>query len=289
MIITFDQEKHEYKKENSEVVPSVTHILGKVYGTGLENAPIYFVKRASDKGTFHHNEFNICILTGKKGETPEFKAWYEWFSNSNFKDVQSEQIIFATTPYGDFAGTADLLADKKIRDYKTCKTATRQQIAKWQKQLSMYTYAYRQMGYEVEEEAEIIHVNGNKLEVIPVTYLGDEFVEETMRLYQAGLQAENPTQELQTVSVKDIQTLEDVLFQIATLEKVAEDYRSKIKEEMERRGILNLQIGKVKMTYVPGTVRASFDSMKFRNKHPKVFAKYLKETEVKPSLRITVK
>lgn len=289
MIISFDEQKHQYTDDALNVIPSVTQILGQVYGTGLENAPEYFVNRAAEKGHAIHAEIEMYLKTGAEGETPEFKAWHKVFANTVPAMVgESEKIIFATTPFGSFAGTADLLGNGFLYDWKTCKTATRQQKDKWQKQLSFYCYALRQMGNIVNEPLKVVHLT-DVCDVINLNYLGDDFVEETMRLYAEGKKAEKPTQELQTVSVKDIQMLEDVLFQIATLEKVAEDYRAKIKEEMERRGILNLQVGKVKMTYVPGTIRQTFDTKAFKQDDPDLYAVYLKDTEVKPQLRITVK
>lgn len=285
MIITFDEEKHEYRVDNITPVASVTYILGQVYGTGLENAPSFFVNRAADKGHFHHAEFDTYNKTGKKGTSPEFEVWYQHFGKIT---GESEKIVYAETPYGAFAGTVDLFANGFVYDWKTCKTATKQQVAKWQKQLSFYCYALRQMGEAVNEPLKIVHVNGGDLEVINVDYLGDKFVEETMRLYSEGKQPEKPAYELQTVSRSDLQTLEDVLLQIQALELVAEDYREKIKAEMEKRGILDLQVGKVKMTYVAGTVRHTFDSKKFKQDSPDLYMSYLKETQVKPSLRITL-
>ena len=140
----------------------------------------------------------------------------------------------------------------------------------------------------VNEPLKIVHVNGSDLEVINVDYLGDEFVEETMRLYAEGKQAEKPSYELKTVSQNDLQILEDTIFQIETLEKVVDNIREKIRVEMETRGILDLQIGKVKMTYVAGGVRKGLDSKKLKEEQPALFASYLKETQYKPSLRITV-
>jgi hypothetical protein len=175
-----------------------------------------------------------------------------------------------------------------LYDWKTCKTATRSQIAKWQKQLSFYAYALRQMGQVLNEPLNIVHLT-DKCDIIKVDYLGDDFVEETMRLYSAGEVAEKPQYDLETVSQKDLSLLEDTLFQIESLEKVADSIRAKIKEEMERRGILDLQIGKVKMTYVAGTIRQTFDSKKFREDDPDLYAVYLKDTVVKPSVRITIK
>ena len=291
MIITFDEQKHQYTNETGESIPSVTQILGKVYGTGLENAPEYFVNRAAAKGTKIHKEIETYLNGGKEGETPEFKCWLKemrllGYSNKD-TDYECEKIICATTPYGQFAGTLDFFADGIIKDWKTCKTATRKQIDKWQKQLSFYIYALRQMGYQTSDKADIFHLT-DICTNITVDYLGDGWVEETMRLYQAG---ETPKEETQllTVSVKELQLLEDTLFQIQALEKVAEEYRARIKNEMERRGILNIQIGKVKMTLVPGTVRATFDSTSFKSEHADLYKQYIKNTEVKPSLRITVK
>ena len=291
MIITFDEKKHAYTDESGIIYPNPTSIIGKVYGTGLENAPTYFVERAAEKGHFHHTEFDTYIKTGETGNTPEFNAWFSWFNSSKvaFGKYESEKIVFATTKHGAFAGTLDFYGNGFIYDWKTCKTATKKQIKKWQMQLSFYGYAMRQMGYAVNEPLKIVHVNGNNLEVINVDYLGDDFVEETMRLYSAGEVAEKPQYDLETVSQKDLALLEDTLFQIESLEKVADSIRAKIKEEMERRGILDLQIGKVKMTYVAGTIRQTFDSKKFREDDPDLYAVYLKDTVVKPSVRITIK
>lgn len=295
-MIRFEPENHLYFDEQGYIVPSVTEILGVVYGTGLENAPKHFVERAAEKGHAIHAEIEKYIKTGEKGQTPEFQAWLKVFANTVPVYVgDSEKIIFANTPSGAFAGTVDLLGNGFLYDWKTCKTATRQQIAKWQKQLSFYCYALRQMRNVVNEPLKVVHLT-DICDVINVPYLGDKFVEETMAKYKdivAGKAVQQvkpaPVQELQTVSQKDLQILEDTLFQIETLEKVVADIRGKIKDEMERRGILNVQIGKVKVTYIPGTIRQTFDSKSFQKDDPYMYQMYLRDSQVKPSVRITVK
>lgn len=295
-MIRFEPENHLYFDEQGYIVPSVTEILGVVYGTGLENAPKHFVERAAEKGHAIHAEIEKYIKTGEKGQTPEFQAWLKVFANTVPVYVgDSEKIIFANTPRGAFAGTVDLLGNGFLYDWKTCKTATRQQIAKWQKQLSFYCYALRQMRNVVNEPLKVVHLT-DICDVINVPYLGDKFVEETMAKYKdivAGKAVQQvkpaPVQELQTVSQKDLQILEDTLFQIETLEKVVADIRGKIKDEMERRGILNVQIGKVKVTYIPGTIRQTFDSKSFQKDDPYMYQMYLRDSQVKPSVRITVK
>lgn len=288
--IRFDEGMHAYFNEGGYILPSVTQILGAVYGTGLEAAPIEFVERAAAKGTKIHKEIESYLKTGAHGETPEFEVWHKWFTTgSPITDYKSEQIVYAETPHGAFAGTADFFANGFIYDWKTSRTASREQVKKWQQQLSFYCYAMRKAGNAVNEPLKVVHVTAEGVEVINVDYLGDAWVEETMRLYSEGQKPETPKYELQTVSEQELQVLEDTLFQMETLKKVAEEIKGKIKAEMEKRGILDLQIGKVKMTYVAGTTRQTFDSKAFKAEEPALYAMYTKESAVNPSLRVTIK
>ena len=297
MHITFDEIGHTYTDTTGAIIPSVTQILGAVYGTGLEGAPKHFVDRAAEKGHSVHKEIETYLKNGQHGASEEFKTWHEWFcfAQREIVNYESEKIIYATTPNGAFAGTLDFY-DGFIFDWKTCKTATRHQVQKWQKQLSFYCYAMRQMGYAVNEPLKILHVNGNDLKVINVDYLGDEFVEETMSLYKEIMAGTKTQQEavvsqqaqLQTVTPNELDLLEETLYQMNELEEVVAGIREKIKNEMETRGILNLQVKRVKMTYVPGTVRTSFDSKSFKKSYAELYKQFVKDVEVKPSLRITV-
>lgn len=293
-MIKFDEGMHAYFDEKGFILPSVTQILGSVYGTGLENAPSYFVERSAQKGTKIHKEIEEYLKTGKNGETPEFEVWHKWFTTgSPITDYKSEQIIYAETPHGAFAGTADFFANGFLYDWKTCKTATRQQIDKWQKQMSFYIYALRQMGQTVNEPAKILHLTDH-YEVINVDYLGDKFVEDTMKLYAEGQKPQETAilpkeTALQTLTPTELQTFQDVLIQIDALKKVEAEFRERIKAEMEQRSILSVKIGNVNLTYVAGSKRSSFDSDAFKKEHNDLYLQYQTEKEVKPSLRITVK
>ena len=299
MEIIFDEVGHTYTNKFGEVLPNPTTILGTVYGTGLENAPVYYVDRASAKGTKFHKEVHGYLTTGKQGTTKEFNTWHEWYSfyDGYIVSYESEKIVYAHTPSGSFAGTLDFLANGFVYDWKTCKAATKKQIKKWQMQLSFYIYAARQMGYAVNEPGKIVHVSGDELEIINVDYLGDEWVENTMALYKDILEGRK-TQEhavlseqkaLEKVSDKDLKTLENTMLKIVELEKQAEEIKSRIKEEMGRRGIYQLEIGSVKMTYVSEHTSKKFDSTKFKAEHADLYKKYIKESPVKASLRVTIK
>lgn len=292
MNIIFDEVGHTYTDGNGNIIPSVTQILGKVYGTGLEDAPRFFVERAAEKGTAIHKEIEAYLKTGKQGESQEFKAWLSWFAYGNkalFREWGSEKIIYASTKNGAFAGTLDFWGDGWIYDWKTCKTATKQQIEKWQKQLSFYCYAVRRMGNPVNEPLKIMHLTADTYEVINVEYLGDDFVEETMAHYRAGESVIPVTcTELQTVSQEELMVLEETLRMIDTLKEKAQQIREKIQEEMEKRGLLSVAIGPVRASYVAGSVKHTFDTKRFKAEHADLYKDYLTNSTVKPSVRITI-
>jgi hypothetical protein len=288
--ITFDEEKHEYRNARTgKVIPSVTQIISAVYGSGLENAPSYFVERAAEKGTVIHKEIDEYLTKGTVGETPEFQTWLNWsgFSKKNvYCAYLEEHLIYSDTKYGSFAGTVDFFANGFVYDWKTSKTATRKQLEQWQMQLSMYCYALRQMGNIVNEPLKVVHIT-DRVEVINVDYLGDEWVEETVRKYYAGEKVEQtPETSLQTVDEKTLAHFGNVLKQIAELEKSIEPIREQIKTEMEKRKILALKAGNVSVTYVSPTTRETFDTKRFKAENVDLYKQYTKTSEVKSSIRI---
>lgn len=292
--IIFDEIGHTYtNKRTGQIIPSVTQVIGAVYGSGLENAPAEFVERAAAKGTKIHKEIEAFI----KGEglpeqvSPETNNFIV-YANKNLRlDVyaKSEIILHAKTPYGEVCGTTDLFTGGILLDYKTSKTATRKQIDKWQKQLSFYWYMLKQAGKSVLG-AKILHLTADGCEEIPLEYLGDAFVEETMRLYSEGKKAQPApiTTELQTIEKSDLEYFADTLERIKVMEQNIESIKEAIRVEMEQRNILDLQIGNVKITYIAPTKRKSFDSTRFKAEHADLYKAYQKESAVNSSIRIKV-
>ena len=290
MNIMFDEVAHTYTYTvTGNIIPSVTQIISAVYGSGLEQAPSQFVERAAEKGTVIHKEIDTYLTKGTQGETPEFQTWYNW-SNFRWQNVYcaylAEHIVSTDTKYGSFAGTVDFFANGFVYDWKTSKTATRKQLEKWQMQLSMYCYALRKIGNIVNEPLKVVHIT-DKVEVINVDYLGDEWVENTVKMYYEGQKVEQkPEMSLQTVDEQTLTHFGNVLKQIAELEKSIEPIREQIKAEMEKRKILALKAGNVSVTYVSPTTRETFDTKRFKAENVDLYKQYTKTSEVKSSIRI---
>lgn len=291
MNITFDEKNHLYFNEKGFIVPSVTEMIGEVYGTGLENAPAHLVEARANIGTEIHEEakgLQDGTLTEKDIKHLETKHFYKWFKENNFKYTKSEFIAYANTPYGEVCGTVDLFADGYIIDLKTSKTATRKQLEKWQMQLSFYTYMLKQEGKSVLG-LKVLHLTENGCDVIPLEYLGDDFVEATMKLYSEGQKATPAiTTELQTIDKSDLEYMQYALESIKKLEQNIESIKEAIRIEMEERNILSLKIGNIDIAYIAPHKSKKFDSAKFKAEHADLYKAYQKESEVKSSIRIKV-
>ena len=288
MSIMFDEVAHTYTDtETGKIIPSVTQIINAVYGSGLENAPSQYVERAADKGHKVHSEIDAYLTSRKMGKTKEFKAWLDWSGfGAIYCPYLAEHIVSAKTKYGSFVGTVDFFSNGWLCDWKTSKTATRKQVEKWQMQLSLYCYALRQMRNIVNEPLKIVHIT-DKVEVIYVDYLGDEWVEETIRKYYAGEKVESkPETSLQTVNEQALAKFGNVLKQIAELEKSIEPIREQIKAEMEKRKILALKTGNVSISYIGAHKSKKFDVERFKAENVDLYKQYTKVSEVKSSIRI---
>lgn len=291
-MIRFDEQNHLYFNEKGFIVPSVTEIIGAVYGTGLEEAPSYFVKRAADKGTGIHKEIEKFINDKPLGG-PVFLQTNRFVSYAgrhlNLEHAETEVILHAVTEYGEVCGTADLICENDLLDYKTSKTATKEQIKKWQMQLSIYKFMAEKMGKTINQ-LKVLHLTETDCEEIPLEYLGDEFVLQTMKLYKEGKTADKPqaNTQLQTVSMAELDRFAGIVKRIKTLEEHIEPVRQAIKAEMEKRNILNLQIGDINISYIAPTKRKSFDSKAFKADYGDLYEQYQKESAVKSSIRINV-
>lgn len=73
------------------------------------------------------------------------------------------------------------------------------------------------------------------------------------------------------------------------LEAQNTELRDSIKQAMEQNGVTKFDGDLISITYVAPTVRNTFDSKRFKEERPKTYEKYLKQSEVKSSIRLKLK
>ena len=86
-----------------------------------------------------------------------------------------------------------------------------------------------------------------------------------------------------------IQSIADIAKQKKELEELDKEMRRQLEKAMDAFEIKSFENDLIKITYVEPTVRTSVDSAKLKKKYPEIFNECSKNSEVKGSVRITVK
>ena len=292
MSIIFEEIAHTYTDDRTgEQLTPVSYMLNQVYGSGYEYVKKDILEARANRGKDIHKDAQNWMTAEKNYEPkfPETVALIKWFEKNNIKlyDPEVEKIVHVT---GMFAGTADLLTEGvNLWDYKTnLNKPTKKMLTHYQQQLSFYKYALERMGYNIKKMT-ILHLSGDKCIPYKLEYLGDKFVEDTVKAYQEGRKLYNNDKliaNVPQVSKRAISKLEKTLKKIAQLKKEIEPIREQIKAEMEKRGITAINTKEVQITYIGPTKRKSFDLERFKAENEGLYEKYETETDVKSQIRI---
>lgn len=100
---------------------------------------------------------------------------------------------------------------------------------------------------------------------------------------------ENAIQVFENKTAVVIQAITDIVTQKKALEEKEEIMREKLKKAMGDYGVKKFDNNQLTITYVEATTRASIDSKTLKKELPDVAAKYTKVSDVKASIKITVK
>lgn len=90
------------------------------------------------------------------------------------------------------------------------------------------------------------------------------------------------------LSPQALDDLREFSEQLKRLNDLDKALRTQIKEEMERKNIIEIKTDDVTIKYIAGTSRETFDSKKLREDNPDLYDLYVKISNVSPSVRITL-
>lgn len=90
-------------------------------------------------------------------------------------------------------------------------------------------------------------------------------------------------------SLAIIQTIADIASKKKELEDQDKEMRKQLEFAMDQYGVKSFENDLIKITYVEPTTRTSVDSAKLKKKYPDIYDECSKTSNVKGSVRITVK
>lgn len=286
-MITFEKENHTYNLDGRELI-SVTQLLQKMHISPDYSAVDHETLRASsERGSMIHAEIEAFNKRGELGFTKELENYRSYLTANGLKCLRSEFIVFDDI----VAGTADLLLDehgeKVIADIKTTASLHRNSVS-WQ--LSLYAYLLGDP--EVKRGQAFWFDHSGDLKVVEIPLKPREEVERLLHCAETGEAfAESLPVEQEQLAL--LEEAEEVIRYYDQMKKKAQEQSEKIKaailQAMEANSVYSFENDALKVIYVAPTKRTTIDSARLKKDLPDVAEKYAKTSDVKASVRITMK
>jgi hypothetical protein len=251
--------------------------------------PSEVLKAKAERGTFIHKEIEDWLQSGEVGFTTELAEFRKHIAANDIKPMASEQMV-----HNDIvAGTVDLVLDDNgatIADIKTTATLHKEAVS-WQ--LSIYAYLVGESTGIWASKGQAYHFQQDgALKVVNIPLKPEEEVE---RLLECERNGELYTQALTGTEAQlaELAEVESLIKAIEEQKKAAEaqavELRAAIMAAMEQNGCTSFENERIKITYVAATTRTAIDSAKLKKDLPQIAEQYTKTSNVKASLRITLK
>ena len=286
-MIEFREDTHEYFLDGRKLI-STTQLMRKHgLAPSYDAVPSAVLMAKAERGSLIHKEIEEWLKNGEIGFTTELTEFIKHITSNELRPISSEEIV-----YNDIvAGTVDLVFDDgTIADIKTTATLHKEAIS-WQ--LSIYSYLYCSMHGSRPNKGAAYHFTADgKLKVVDIPLKPEEEVE---RLLECERKGELYTQALTGADAQlaELAEVESLIKQIEEQKKAAEaqaaELRAAIMAAMEQNGCTSFENERIKITYVAPTTRTAIDSAKLKKELPQIAEQYTKTSNVKASLRITLK
>ena len=287
--VIFKEEEHEYWLDDKQLSGITGRINDVLYGgKKYDGVPEHIMQRARERGSLVHKEIEEFVKNGVNGFTDELQIFKKIKETYNFEALESEYTV---TDFKDFATNIDLILymneELTLCDIKTTAQLDKEYLS-WQ--LSINAYMLEKILKEKVEKLYVFWTRTSEFieierktndEVEKFLYSDIEYIDT-----QEQLEIDKDQGERFTALQTQIQGLKQ---QLQQLEKQENEFKNIFIEKMKENNIKSFDLGNIKITYVAPTTRISFDSKRLEIENKEVYEQYLKESNVKESLRITVR
>lgn len=288
--VLFNQEEHTYiNKETGVMLKGITStLIRKLFPNKYSDIPQSILYKAAERGTTIHEEIELAETIGIEPATEEGKNYLKLKEEHDLNFLESEYTVSDLEHY---ATNIDAIYEVEenvvdIADFKTTSKFDKESVS-WQLSICAYFLELNNPHVKVRNLFGI-WLRGDIAQLIPVERRTDEDVK---ALIEADL---NGTEFVFTPELPDyIRENETALYFIGKrIKELTEEYegiKSEILQKMIEHKDKSFDTGNVLITAVAPSVRTSFDSKRFTAEHEELAQQYIKRTETKESLKLTLR
>lgn len=285
-------ENHEYWLGDKRLTGITGIISRQLFPDKYRAVPDKVLKAAAARGTKVHEDLQVYDMFGEIN-SEEARLYAQLKEDSGFETIDSEYIV---TDYTDFATPIDKLlrfndtpiGAVDLGDVKNTAALDKESLS-WQLSICKYLFNIINPDIPVNKLYAIWTRNGVSLH--PVDEIPQEEVIELLNCEREGRQYVKKN--LLTVNdhkaIEIVKKMSDVLVEIAKLEVKRDTFNQQLIEMFEQYGVSRWDNDYFTISKVDAYTKETFDGKRFKEEHPELHKEYVKQTKVKPSVRIKLK
>ena len=264
----------------------LTGMIGRqLFPDKYKAVPEKVLAKAAERGHRIHEEIQVYDMFGEIS-SDEVKWYADMKKAEQFDVLDSEYLVTDGT---HFASAIDkvIVKDGKVclADVKTTYELDKEYIS-WQ--LSIYKYLFELLNPDIEVDKLYAIWVRNGASLHEVNEIPQKDVIELLNCERQGTQyIKKEIDASKAISVA--KQMSEVLVEIAELEAKRDAFKVQLEELFGQYGVDKLDNEYFTISRVDGYTKESFDGKKFKEEHPELHKEYVKQTEVKSSIRIKIK
>lgn len=298
--VYFDDLTHTYLFGGKELI-GVTTLMKKMgLSPDYSGIPESVLENAANRGHAVHKAIQTFCEEGVPVIEYNFSeivlSSLEAYKTLGIKALANEYLV---SDNESIASSIDLVGEDTegvtLYDIKTTSEVHRESVA-WQ--LSIYKWLFGLANpYIKVNRLCCIHIRDGVAKIVEVAEVPREEVLKMIQCFKNGEVYAQPKVELtheMEVALEKIEDYERAIQEferrIKAIKDVQETVKGRILEYMKGQKMKKWEVSEnLSFTYIEPTTRQALDSTRLKKEHPDVYSAYLKESQVKESLRINIK
>jgi hypothetical protein len=293
--VEFDELAHTYTLDGKQLSGITGIIKDYLFPDMYKGVHERTLEAAAERGSSVHSQVQMIINGFPPARTDRsVEAFFDKMQGTEF--IASEYLV---SDLHHFASSIDIIDSRlNLYDIKTTDKLNREYLS-WQ--LSIYAYLFELQNPTLKAGALYgCHLRDGKANLIQVERINSEIIADFLCAAADNLPWSNPLERIDDTLLKDQATqlarlaeIEDYLADFKARAKAMEDEKAKLTEGlldiMEQRNVKTYKTDRLTLTRVDAHTSPKFDSTTFKRDYPQMYERYVKESNVKRSLRIAIK
>lgn len=280
--VIFNEAAHTYITPDGKYLSGITGMIDRqIFGGKYTNLPDYILKEKAEYGSKVHEEIDLYYTIGQEPTTPEAKK-----SISILPECAATEYLVSNE---NFATKIDFVSDLyDLYDFKTSTVLDKERLS-WQ--LSCCAVLFElQNGFSCGKLFGV-HLIGDTCNIIEVERKPDSLV---LGLFAAELSGERYfIPETDESGLKRLISLEQIIIDIKQQAEFYESQKQELLQFFEKKmtdaGMKKIETDALIITKVEPTVSKTIDTARLKKELPDVAKKYLKDSERKGFIKLTLK